>query len=109
MSEKITVYAYIVLITASIVVTAGTLFFLVEVEANPQVNDFIDAVWWATVTVTTVGYGDIYPVTTAGRIVGMVLMFFGVALIGAIAGMAGSHFLDRLEKRRHGKKSRSQQ
>ena len=109
MSEKITVYASIVLITASIIVTAGILFFLVEIEANPQVNDFVDAVWRVALPATTVGYGDIYPATTAGRIIGMVLMFFGVALIGAIAGMAGSHFLNQLEKRRGGKKSRSRQ
>lgn len=109
MLERFIAYLYIILITASVIFTAGTLFLLVEAEANPEVNNFMDAVWWATVTATTVGYGDIYPATTAGRIVSMVLMFFGIALIGAIAGMAGGHFLDRLEERRKDKKHKLRQ
>lgn len=52
-----------------------------------------DALWWAATTVTTVGYGDLYPVTTGGRIVGVVLMFTGVALFGALAASLASVFL----------------
>ena len=53
---------------------------------------FGDAVWWGIVTFTTVGYGDLYPVTPGGRIAGIMLMLGGVALIGSLAASLGSFF-----------------
>jgi voltage-gated potassium channel len=52
-----------------------------------------DAVWWAYATVTTVGYGDRYPVTTEGRLVGAVLMIGGIGVYGVIAGAIAAWFL----------------
>jgi voltage-gated potassium channel len=49
-------------------------------------------VWWATVTITTVGYGDIFPITTAGRVAGVVLMFSGLAVLGVLAGTLATFF-----------------
>jgi voltage-gated potassium channel len=49
-----------------------------------------DALWWALVTITTVGYGDKYPVTTLGRITGVFVMFAGVGIIGALASILAS-------------------
>jgi voltage-gated potassium channel len=49
-----------------------------------------DALWYALVTITTVGYGDFYPVTTAGRITAMFIMFMGVGIIGALASLLAS-------------------
>jgi voltage-gated potassium channel len=46
--------------------------------------------WWAVVTITTVGYGDTYPVTAAGRITGVFVMFAGVGIIGALASILAS-------------------
>jgi voltage-gated potassium channel len=51
-----------------------------------------DALWWAMVTFTTVGYGDLFPVTAAGRSVAVMLMVGGIALIGALAGSLGTFF-----------------
>lgn len=59
-----------------------------------------DAIWWSIVTVTTVGYGDRFPVTTGGRIVGGTLMIVGVGLIGIWAGIAASWFLSTEQERR---------
>lgn len=53
-------------------------FFLVERGTNSQVATMFDAVWWAFSTVTTVGFGDVVPVTTAGRLIGIALMIIGV-------------------------------
>lgn len=51
-----------------------------------------DALWWSIVTFTTVGYGDLFPVTTGGRVAAVLLMLGGVALVGALAGSLGSFF-----------------
>lgn len=51
-----------------------------------------DALWWAMVTFTTVGYGDLFPVTATGRVVAVLLMVGGIALIGALAGSLSSFF-----------------
>lgn len=59
-----------------------------------QVQNFGDAAWWSVVSVTTVGYGDISPVTTEGRIVALVLMFGGIGLIGFITGSLGSWMVE---------------
>ena len=48
--------------------------------------------WWSVVTFTTVGYGDFFPVTSTGRIAGVLLMLGGIALIGTLAGSLGSFF-----------------
>jgi voltage-gated potassium channel len=68
---------------------------ILEVEKSPESNikTAEDALWWAYTTITTVGYGDRYPVTTAGRLVGAVLMTVGVGLFATLAGFIGSHFL----------------
>ena len=55
---------------------AGT--FMLEHGTNPQFKELQDGLWWALVTLTTVGYGDIAPVTTAGRVVAVVTMIFGM-------------------------------
>lgn len=61
--------------------------------ANANIKDSADAIWWAVTTITTVGYGDTYPITLEGRIVGMVLMFTGISLFGIVSGLLASWFL----------------
>lgn len=61
-------------------------FFLAEVGANENVQTPIDALWWAIVTLTTVGYGDVFPVTPEGRLAGSALMIVGITLWAAITG-----------------------
>ena len=53
-------------------------FYYYEAPSNPTVNTFFDAIWWAMATVTTVGYGDIVPVTFEGQLVGIFLIVVGV-------------------------------
>jgi voltage-gated potassium channel Kch len=69
---------------------AAFLFFLAEHQVNPSVTTIFDAGWWALVTATTVGYGDITPDTSAGRIVGLVVMLVGIGTFSALAGLIGS-------------------
>lgn len=65
---------------------------------------FFDAVYWATVSLTTVGYGDIYPVTMIGRIVTMVSSIFGIAIVALPAGIITAGFMTELEKYHHKEK-----
>ena len=63
--------------------------------AEPPSSGFTtygDAIWWGFVTITTVGYGDLYPVTTAGRVTAVVLMLGGVAFLGTLAGTLSAFF-----------------
>ena len=61
-------------------------------ERGTTVNTFADALWWAFVTSTTVGYGDISPATTAGRIVAVILMLFGIGLVSMLTGTIATYF-----------------
>lgn len=74
--------------TAVIIVTAGLGMYHLEHRAQPEVfGSVLDGLWWAVITLTTVGYGDVYPVTALGRILGAVAMFAGIGVIGAACGI----------------------
>ncbi|NWF36159.1 ion channel [Mariprofundus sp. KV] len=62
----------------------GTVTFSLEHGSNPQFGDFQDGLWWAFVTLTTVGYGDIVPQTPAGRVVAVMTMIFGVIVYSLV-------------------------
>ncbi len=59
---------------------------------------FFDALYWATVSLTTVGYGDIYPVTTAGRVITMISSLFGIAIVALPAGIITAGYLEELNQ-----------
>ena len=67
----------------------GYLFYVSE----PDVRNLGDGIWWALVTITTVGYGDITPVTTLGRVVGSSLMLLGLGLIATITAIVSAKFI----------------
>jgi voltage-gated potassium channel len=58
--------------------------------AGSHITNFGDAVWWAITTITTVGYGDIYPVTTIGRVIAVLMMIGGISLVGSITATIAS-------------------
>jgi voltage-gated potassium channel Kch len=61
--------------------------------AHANIRTGADAIWWIMVTITTVGYGDRYPVTLAGRLIGMAVMIAGVGAFGAFSGFLANFFL----------------
>ncbi len=80
---------------------------LVVYNVEPETfADFFEAVYWATVSLTTMGYGDIYPVTTVGRLVTMLSSLLGIAVIALPAGIVTAGYMDELKKEReeNGKK-----
>ncbi|WP_275425792.1 ion transporter [Salinicola halophilus] len=79
-----------------LLVIFGALTVLMVETPNPDspINTAEEALWWAIVTVTTVGYGDYYPITTLGRVVAVLLMVCGVGLFGSFAAYVGSLFVE---------------
>jgi voltage-gated potassium channel len=67
-------------------------FYSFEKGVNPNVNEYFDAFWWAFVSLTTIGYGDIFPVTTEGRVTGMVLALAGIGLFSVITANLATTF-----------------
>jgi voltage-gated potassium channel len=80
---------------ASILVATAAVMVLDAERAAPKANitGFGDSLWWAASTVTSVGYGDHYPVTAAGRAIAVVLMIAGVAIFGVVAASAAAWFI----------------
>jgi voltage-gated potassium channel len=61
--------------------------------ASNEFNSLWDSTWWAVVTVTSVGYGDIYPTTVQGRLIAMVLMFVGIGFLSLLTASIASRFV----------------
>ena len=84
--------AFVTILLTILVLTVASVLVLQFESKSPDANITSggDALWYAIVTITTVGYGDRYPVTAAGRITAMFIMFMGVGIIGALASILAS-------------------
>jgi len=87
---------YLLFVAAGTIVIGSFVIFSVESpHPNSQINSMLDAVWWTVATVTTVGYGDIVPVTDAGKIVAIFYMFFGIGVLAIFLSVVGTQFYNR--------------
>ncbi len=94
-AQSITALLFVLLLTVTI---SGSLMFMLESSEQPGVFSSIPAaMWWAIETLTTVGYGDMVPVTTAGRIVGGVVSIVGIGTLALFSGLITVGFLDQLK------------
>jgi voltage-gated potassium channel len=86
--------------SAALLVFVGALAVLDVEQSAPdaKILTFGDAVWWAITTITTVGYGDMYPVTPIGRMVAGALMMSGIAVLGVVTASIASWLVQRVEE-----------
>lgn len=77
------------------ILISALVIFNVEAESF---ETFFDAIYWATVSLTTVGYGDIYPITTAGKIITMISSVCGIAVVALPAGIITAGYMDALNE-----------
>lgn len=84
--------------TTALVVLCAALAVLDAERSSPDasITGFGEALWWTMTTISTVGYGDLYPVTTEGRLVAVSLMVGGIALLGVVTGVIASWFVEKI-------------
>ncbi len=89
------------LVMMVLIVVAASMMHFAERQAQPEAfGDIPHAMWWAAVTLTTVGYGDVTPVTMMGQAIAVVIMLLGVGMVALPAGLLASRFSEELENRR---------
>jgi voltage-gated potassium channel len=81
--------------------TFGSIFYLLEFGINEALHSYLDAIYWALVTISTVGYGDIAPVTELGKVVSMFGIIFGIAMISFVTSVMVSAFSERFDELRN--------
>ena len=105
-SKSMEIIGNVIKNSSSALAAVGTLAFLyilvsalIVFNVEPDTfNDFFEAIYWATVSLTTVGYGDIYPVTSIGKFVSMISSVFGIAIVALPAGIITAGYMEELTK-----------
>lgn len=106
-------FAWMIVAWLAVMVICSIAMYAAEHGINKTIESPFDALWWGVVTISTVGYGDVYPITPEGRLAAMVLMLLGIGLFSAITATAtsymisisrpedqsrGGHFVEELER-----------
>ena len=92
--------ATVVIVLAVMLVLASSMMFYAEHHAQPDAFASIpEAMWWSIITLTTVGYGDVSPVTPLGKVMAGIIAVMGIGMFALPAGILGSGFLDEIQKR----------
>jgi voltage-gated potassium channel len=86
-------FTTVVILAVLLIIFSSISILQFEDAPDSNIHTAEDALWWSYVTITTVGYGDKFPVTTEGRIIGVILMTAGVGLFGTFTGFISSWFL----------------
>lgn len=105
-SKSIEIIGNVIRHSTDALIAVGTLAFLyiiisalIVFNIEPDTfNNFFEAIYWATVSLTTVGYGDIYPITNIGKLVSMVSSVFGIAIVALPSGIITAGYMEELSK-----------
>ena len=91
--------------TAAIWLVSAYGFYHYEKDVNENIHSFGDAAWWSMTTLSTVGYGDLYPTTPEGRAIAVLTMVLGIGLLGAVAATTASTFIELRDRGKKGLRS----
>jgi voltage-gated potassium channel len=95
------------LVLIIVIIISSTLMYYAENQAQPdKFPSILASMWWAIITLVTVGYGDVYPVTGLGRAFGALTALFGVALFALPAGLIGAGFMEEIDRQREAAEGR---
>jgi voltage-gated potassium channel len=90
-----------IVLTVIMIFVASTLMYYVENPAQPEIfTNIIETTWWSIATFTTIWYGDVYPITVAGKILGGIISLLGIMLIALPSGIICSGFMTELEHKK---------
>lgn len=85
-----------------LMIVASVLMYSIENSAQPDVfKNAFDALWWALATLTTVGYGDIYPITVLGKILSAIIAILGIGLVAVPAGIISAGFMEEIQEEKN--------
>ena len=105
LKEKSNEIGMIFLIAFILLIISGFVMFSIENKVQPDVfPDVFASLWWAVITLTTVGYGDIYPVTALGKLINGFVAVLGIGLITLPAGIISAGFIEKSRTRKENKK-----
>lgn len=86
-----------------LLIVSSSMLFYVEHAAQPdKFSSIPEAMWWGVVTLTTVGYGDIYPITGFGKLLGAIISLLGIGLFALPTGLISAGFIEEIQKKRKG-------
>ena len=84
----------ILMLTGLLILLSSISVFTIENPVNPEFGSLLDSFWWSVVTLSTVGYGDVVPVTPEGKVFSVILIGMGIVLIGTLTGFLTDYFID---------------
>ena len=88
----------------TILFSASAIYYL-EHEAQPEkFSSITESIWWATVSLATVGYGDVYPVTAGGKIFASIISLIGIGVVAIPTGIISASFVEEIHSQRRSKK-----
>lgn len=97
--QEMNSFISVIFVLSVVLIIAATGIYYCEHNAQPQhFGSILESMWWAIVTLTTVGYGDVYPITPLGKLFSAIIMIVGIGLIALPAGILASGFSDQLRK-----------
>ena len=87
------------MVVGILIIIASVLMYNIESAAQPDTfSNAVETMWWAVATLTTVGYGDVYPVTAAGKILATIIAFLGIGMVAVPTGIITAGFTELIEK-----------